>query len=541
VKIDKYTTLEQINPGPITTAFLAKQTELDRHVFLKVLNVQWQSEKDLVNRFKREAKICARLKHLNIVGIYDFGTTENSFYLAMEFIEGYNLSNFLMKYNPIPLDVLLFIISEVVEGLDYAHSKGVVHRDIKPTNIMIGSDGSVKISDFGLATISDLPSVTQEESTLGTPAYMSPEQALGKKIDLKSDLFSLGVTIYEMISGINPFKGENYAESIQRILNKKPDALKKLSPDIPAWISDLVESLIDKNPAKRPESSKEVFQFIQSKYPLSQPDTVSEFIGNPSQFQEDNASENLLNRRRKPKYLLYIAGIAIFFIIVAVIYQLTSKDESISASPAEEKRMTKSENKGSQQSIEMREATVDSLPSSKRVSESVAKALTLNMENKPVTKNESEPPEEHSLVNPEPGGVFILCYPWAKISIDGIFRETTPLQEPIMLSPGEYLLELTNPNYYTQKQKHTIQSQLIDTLIINLEPQIGYLQLKVIPWAQVFINGQQMETTPLDKPIALLAGKYELKLVNPTRQTWQDSIRINPGQTVTKQLSLLEK
>jgi len=541
MKIDKYTTLETINCSPITTAFLAKQNELDRHVFLKVLNVQWQNEKDLVSRFKREAKICARLKHPNIVSIYDFGSTENSFYLAMEFVDGYNLGNFLKKYQPVPLVVLLFIITEVLKGLDYAHSKGVIHRDIKPTNIMIGSDGSVKISDFGLATISDLPSVTQEESTIGTPAYMSPEQALGKKIDLRSDLFSLGVTIYEMMGGVNPFRGENYAESIQRILNRKAEALYRFAQDIPIWLSDLIDRLIDKNPHKRLESSKEVFQLIHSKNPPSQPDTISEFIRNPSQFREVRAPEYSPKGNKRKNYFLYVSGIILVLIITAFIYKSTTKDEPISAPPEAEKRIALSENDRSQPVMAREETKKDPLLPPKIETEVATKTPTVIEENETTAIIESKTSSEQSMANPESGGIFIVCYPWANISIDGEFRETTPLQKPIMLSPGEYTLELTNPNYYTLKQIHTIYSALIDTLIVNLEPQIGFLQIKVIPWAQVFINGEHKETTPLDKPITLLAGKYELKLVNPTRQTWQDSIRIYPGQTVSKQLSLLEK
>ena len=227
MKIEGYTISEELSRGPITTVYRATQDALERSVVLKVLNIQWQNETDLVARFQREAKIYARLKHPNIVTIFNFGFSGEAFYLVMEDIKGQSLANLLKKHKSLPYPVALYIAREILSGLTYAHDKGVIHRDLKPSNILIDHDGLVKITDFGLATISDLPRITDHDSSVGTPAYMSPEQARGEQLDSRSDLFSLGVTIYEMFTGVSPFYDENLAVTINNVLTKKQDPLQK--------------------------------------------------------------------------------------------------------------------------------------------------------------------------------------------------------------------------------------------------------------------------------------------------------------------------
>ncbi len=246
MKLEGYRIVREINRGPITTVYLAVQKNLDRPVFLKILNTHLKDQPDLTERFKREAKICARLKHPNIVQIFDFGEVNGSFFISMEYLEGKSLAKIIADYNPLPLEIIFYITREIAKGLAYAHQFGVVHRDIKPANIMVENDGSVKITDFGLATHANFPTVTMQFSAVGTPAYMAPEQALGEEVTFKSDLFGLGATIYEMCVGQSPFNGQNVAESVSKVLNFTPPALHKKREDIPQWFSDLVAKLLSK-------------------------------------------------------------------------------------------------------------------------------------------------------------------------------------------------------------------------------------------------------------------------------------------------------
>ncbi|MCB0274089.1 MAG: serine/threonine protein kinase, partial [Calditrichaeota bacterium] len=192
MKINGYTIIDELSQGPISTVFLGRQDALNRQVFIKRLNTQWLGENDLRERFRREALICARLNHPNIVQVIDVGTEPDNLYIISEYVNGVNLGAFLKAQPDLPIAMVLWLSREIIQGLAYAHEHGILHRDIKPENIMLSRDGGVKISDFGLARAEDLPSLTFQGEVVGTPAYMSPEQARLGTVDQRSDLFSLG-------------------------------------------------------------------------------------------------------------------------------------------------------------------------------------------------------------------------------------------------------------------------------------------------------------------------------------------------------------
>jgi serine/threonine protein kinase len=543
MQVENYTIEKELSRGPITTVFLATQIALDRPVLLKILNVQWKGEKDLVERFRREAKICARLKHPNIVNIFDFGTTANSFYLAMEYVEGGNLGEFIKKYHPLPFKIIEYIFHELLKGIEYAHGQGVIHRDIKPANIMIGKDGSVKISDFGLATIADFPALTEMGGTVGTPAYMSPEQAEGQKLSPQSDLFSLGTTIYELTCAENPFMGENFAESIQQVLNKKQRPLIKKRPDTPQSFSDLIQRLLEKHPQKRIGSATEIIQKLKSNSQLPDPTALTDFIKEPSSHAVETTrgdSGKLLN---KPM-TIYISVFVLVLVIVSIFF-FRSDNESVGAvnNPVTEKRNLVDSiqivNEPKTEPNEQKELSADT----KAPEKEVVKDQESSPEKPPEDVEETDFASQNEVDTAEPkyGAIFISTYPWAKIYIDGKYQETTPLIEPIPLEAGEYSLKLENPNFASMERKIIVQPELVDTLSFNLEPATGFLDVQVIPWAEIYINGEYKETTPLNEPISLPAGKHELKFVNPNFSTWIDSIRIEPGQTFNKRISLLKK
>lgn len=206
--ISGYDIQSEIFRGPVTTVFDALHLALGRRVILKILNTQWMNETDLIDRLSREAKICARLDHPNIVKIFDFNRTDNSVYISMEYIDGWTLENLILQKETIEISELINITIQILNGLSYAHSKDIVHRDIKPSNIMITPDRTVKITDFGLAVVSDLPGITGQDQTVGSPAYMSPEQVMAKDVDQRSDLFSLGATLFKLCTGKSPFEAD---------------------------------------------------------------------------------------------------------------------------------------------------------------------------------------------------------------------------------------------------------------------------------------------------------------------------------------------
>lgn len=292
---------ELIATGGMAAIYKAVQVSLDRIVAIKILHGHLAQDKNFITRFEREAKAAANLKHENIVNIIDFGKAEDVYFIAMEYIDGKSLKDLMNSIKFIPHNMALAIAYEISKGLNHAHQKGVVHRDIKPANILISYDGIVKIADFGLAQAQDLTSITVTGSIVGTPAYMSPEQAAGKKVDTRTDIFSFGVVIYEMITGVKPFHGENYSSIIHEILTVKPPKAVETNPLITKDISDVIERMLEKDFDKRYENISEVNEdislyFRRRNIEISQK-KIGEFINTPTeQF------ESLIQKRKEKHF-----------------------------------------------------------------------------------------------------------------------------------------------------------------------------------------------------------------------------------------------
>jgi serine/threonine-protein kinase len=210
---------------------------------------------EVKKRFFREAEAAGKLSHPNIVTIYDVGEDYEIAYMAMELLDGSDLAKYTKKENLLPTPEIVRIVSSVASALDYAHANGIVHRDIKPANIMILTNGEVKVADFGIARVM-ATSKTQTGVVLGTPSYMSPEQIAGKKVDGRSDLFSLGVVLYELISGEKPFNGDSIATLMYNITTTAPQAIQELSPDLPDAMAGIVEKLLAKDVEARYQTGK---------------------------------------------------------------------------------------------------------------------------------------------------------------------------------------------------------------------------------------------------------------------------------------------
>ena len=241
---------EKIGIGGMATVHMALQKALDRLVVLKLLHPHLAEDESLVARFMREARAVAALQHPNIVQVIDCGQKGAVFYIAMEFVEGQDLREILNDHGAPPLEVAILLLRDICMGLEHAHEKGIVHRDIKPSNVMLANEGLVKIMDFGLARMAqDTTHMTVDGSVMGTPAYMSPEQAKGERADHRSDIFSLGVVGYELLSGSSPFQGDSYASVTHAITNIDPPPLA--SPPVPASLATLIQHMLVKDPAQR--------------------------------------------------------------------------------------------------------------------------------------------------------------------------------------------------------------------------------------------------------------------------------------------------
>jgi eukaryotic-like serine/threonine-protein kinase len=249
--ISHYRILEKIGQGGMGEVFLAEDTKLERKVALKFLTAQYSSDKEERKRFIHEAKAASALDHPNICSVYEIGETpEGQLFIAMGFYEGKTLKD-KIKARPLPVNEAVETAIQIAEGLKKAHGKGIVHRDLKPANIMLTDEGSVKIVDFGLAKLKGLTRLTKSGTTLGTVAYMSPEQALGKEVDQRSDIWSLGVILYEMLTGKLPFPGEYDQAILYAVINEQPEPVTGLRSGIPLELERLIGKALAKDREER--------------------------------------------------------------------------------------------------------------------------------------------------------------------------------------------------------------------------------------------------------------------------------------------------
>ena len=255
---DRYEIHKRVGRGGMADVFLARDRLLDRQVAIKVLFPEFAIDPNFVERFRREAQAAANLSHPNIVNVYDWGKYEGTYFIAMEYVQGRTLAEILKTNKRLTPKQAAEIASEVAAALGFAHEAGLAHRDIKPANILIGTNGQVKVADFGIARAMNSATesnLTQAGSVMGTASYFSPEQAQGAQPDPRSDLYSLGIVMYEMVAGKPPFTGENPVSIAYKQVHDQPTPLNKLVEGIPRPFEAVVAKLLAKDPKLRYSSA----------------------------------------------------------------------------------------------------------------------------------------------------------------------------------------------------------------------------------------------------------------------------------------------
>ncbi len=258
--LGRYELVGEIGQGAMGTVYKARDPILDRTVAIKTINLTLANE-DIAEyeaRFYQEAKAAGQLSHPNIVIVFDVGRAERLAYMAMEYLEGRELRSFLMARTPIPIAKALDIAAQVADGLQFAHEHEVVHRDVKPANIMVLNDGAVKITDFGIARLRDNDVKTMTGMILGSPKYMSPEQVSGKRADSQSDIFSLGVVLYEMVTGASPFVADNVHGVMYQTMNFNPPSPRTLNRELPEIVNLIVAKALAKSVENRYQHAREM-------------------------------------------------------------------------------------------------------------------------------------------------------------------------------------------------------------------------------------------------------------------------------------------
>lgn len=262
----RYSLIAPVGGGGMATVYKARDNILGRIVAVKILREQYAEDEPFVARFRREAQSAANLTHPNIVSVYDVGQSDDIHYIVMEFVAGQSLKELLNKTNgqPLPLERAVNIAAQILAGLEYAHRSGLIHRDIKPQNVLLTGDGTVKVTDFGIAkSVSDL-SLTDAGMALGTAHYFSPEQAKGERVTPQSDIYALGVTLFEMITGRLPFESENAVGLAYKHIGEPPPSPRALNPNVPLRLEAIVLKAMAKDPLQRYNSAADMERALRS-------------------------------------------------------------------------------------------------------------------------------------------------------------------------------------------------------------------------------------------------------------------------------------
>src|SRR5262245_28362378 len=265
----RYQIMRRLGEGGMGTVYLAEQVSIGRKVALKLLRGTYAMDDEFIERFRREARLAASLNHRNIVTVYDFDQGDDeSLFIAMEYLNGEKLSDVIRRDGPLDLNRAVRLCLQCAEGLEAAHQAGVIHRDIKPDNIMVVGEGAVertKLMDFGIARLRDVAAtsrLTRPDVIMGTPAYMAPEQAEGKETSEKTDIYALGVVLYEMLTGEVPFKANTPAAVLLKQIQESPVPLRKLRREVPSEIERIVMQALEKKPEKRQHGMRDLVQSL---------------------------------------------------------------------------------------------------------------------------------------------------------------------------------------------------------------------------------------------------------------------------------------
>jgi len=577
-RIGKYIIDQEIAQSSICSIYRATEESLQRPVLIKKLHPQMAREEDIRTRFEREAKVCAHVKHENIVSIYGYHAEPDLSMLALEFIDGLNLGTLIKDQGRIEWEVTLTILFFVLKGLSFAHSKGVIHRDLKPDNILISYNGQVKIADFGLATLEDAPKLTRQGMVLGTPAYLPPEGLTGAIIDARSDLFSLGATFYETLTGVSPFYGENFSETMNKILKLEPERPSALCDEIPPEMDQIILRLIEKQPTLRYASADQALEDMnhlgeQRKIVLDQISVkkyidehhiiklteenngstvhtsitpLPEIIPTPAPISgEDEIIEQVPSIKRKGTShffvgtLLSIAVVLVIGILLLPLSNLFDYIAPVSDTAGNQKEtglfITDTSEVALAENIPDMESNITkSNPEPNAVSEleTISKIPYTPPNTKIIKPADTMVVEsEREIQSAIPGRLRITTKQWANVFIDDIPYGQTPLMESIELSPGKHRIMLSNdefpdPVFLTKIIKPD------STLSLDVDLTVHFAIVRILsvkPWAEIFVDNTSYGLTPRARPIFLRFGTHVVELHNPDYQPWKQEYTISAG------------
>ncbi len=569
-----YRILDTIATGGTSVLYRAIQISLDREVVIKKLHSHLTSDKNFTSRFELEARAAASLDHENIVRIIDTGSSNDNYYIVMEYIEGLTLKEILRKHGPISDELTLLIAREICLGLDHAHQRGIIHRDIKPANIMITNEGQVKIMDFGLAKLSQSQlEQTVADTLLGTPLYMSPEQAIGEGVDCRSDLFSLGTICYEMVTGKQPFSGDNYAIVIRNIIKGSPPPPTKINKNIDPKPESIIMKALNKDPSRRFRTALEMAKAIESVLGQEKILKTREYFrrvvaGNIVPGNMVTSGQRLakpsrgqcFRKRLLPAIAAMIIGITAVHLymnpekITAVKANVNALRYRDPASPEDNMILaTQSMGIGMQAPFQGLAAADSSTMEPKADTSFTDEEDTLAVSVATATllpdDGDAAPPAEPEEIlpgNPDVdnkpeerfGYIDIHVEPEAEITVDGAYRMSGNRYGPVEIEAGTHRITCRQKDFREYSETITIIKGELSRRRIYLEQMSGNLVFSTSAGVRVFVNGKFIGITPLSREVSLKTGKHLVDLKRPGYRNWSNEVFIPADETVTLRVEL---
>jgi len=516
-KLGRYEIFSELGHGAMGVVYKAVDPLIDRIVAIKTIKFDGNTEESagFEERFYREAKSAGRLNHPNIVTIYDVGKSDDTAYIAMEYLEGEQLKDILDVHTPMSIERIADIAAQIAEGLAYAHKNGIVHRDIKPANVMLLQGDRVKITDFGIAHMST-NSGTLAGTVLGSPRYMSPEQVVGKAVDGRSDLFALGVVLYEMLTGESPFDGDNINTTMYRIVNEAPVLPKSLAPRIPDTFDYIVEKALAKHPDARYQNAAEMAHDLRHYHDLAVSAVATKPLYHPITVDRRNFVSDRRARNRNP-------------VGEATVILSPPADVAVDVATPD------SENQTEQVGL-----SLQALRKANRLRILGASlilllgfGLTLLFPTKTATPTKQ--PIQAATVNPSmPKPVVADTLP---STATGTLTSSAPMEPPPLLPVVRWTPEtLADP-----VPKDAIKVTKPKVVVAETPPETpkrepvakaqATLTFAVSPWGDIYVDGKRMGASPPLNELQVTAGTHKVEIRNQNFAPYRETLHLEADST----------
>ncbi len=566
-----YRVLGTIAKNGTSVLYKAVQISLDRKVAVKKLNPNLTSSPEVARGLDPDLKAAAGLKHDNIVKIIDSGKVKGTYFIITEYVDGLSLRELMLRKGSVDETISLLIAHRVCKGLEYAHRNGIIHRNIKPSNIMVTRDGNIKITDFGLAEFRKAGIDRTRSKTKLEISRISPEPAINEKPDHRNDILSLGTVCYEMLTGEKPFSGNNYTSASENIPASKPLKPSKKSSDISRGTDSIVMKALSCDPGNRFKSAGEMAEKIESllsdKTVLSSKVILKEyaFKERGAAVRENTESGPKKKKRNKALPLTLAAAIAGLVLIgfnpgIATKINTTVK-RAVSKNPTlpggEKISGASNIDAGTQIKIfdaikDNKKAKTDSTDSTK------PETLSTSVETKAVKTDPSantdavkierkKTPEKIAETKEAPpaapviptGYIDIHTRPEAAIFIDGKQEIFGSQLGPKSISARRHTILIRRADYEDYYETITVKEDELSKRRITLKRLKGKIEFSTQEGVKIFIAGKYMGTTPLSSPLAVESGEHKVKLVKKGYMNWENMVQVQTGKTLRLKISLI--